>query len=377
MKILVLEPFFSGSHQKWAEGYRQHSRHDVTILSLKGRHWKWRMYGGAVSLARQYEVLKLEPDLILATDMLGLATFLGLTRAGLSRIPVAVYFHENQITYPWSPTDQDVQLGRDNQYGFINYTTGLAADAVFFNSPFHRQSFLEHLPAFLRQFPDARELQNVERIKAKSNVLPLGMELRPLQAQLAKEYSGPATILWNHRWEYDKNPEGFFKLLYRLKEEGYEFRLTVLGESYRKAPAVFSQARQKLEAHILHWGYAPDQATYAQLLQQADLLPVTSYQDFFGGSVVEAIYCNCYPLLPNRLAYPMHIPEPYQEAHLYQSEEELFQKTAKFLSAYPKSMGREAFQHFVAHYDWSTLAPKYDHAMESVVENLTKNEYGR
>ncbi len=54
MKILILEPFFSGSHRQWAEGYQRHSRHEVEILSLKGRHWKWRMFGGAVSLANDF-----------------------------------------------------------------------------------------------------------------------------------------------------------------------------------------------------------------------------------------------------------------------------------------------------------------------------------
>jgi len=49
MKILLVEPFFVGSHASWAKGYQQFSQHDVEILSLPGRHWKWRMYGGANS----------------------------------------------------------------------------------------------------------------------------------------------------------------------------------------------------------------------------------------------------------------------------------------------------------------------------------------
>ena len=39
--------------------------------------------------------------------MLDLCTFLALTRHQVRRIPVALYFHENQLTYPWSPTDLD------------------------------------------------------------------------------------------------------------------------------------------------------------------------------------------------------------------------------------------------------------------------------
>ena len=26
-------------------------------------------------------------------------------------------------------------------------------------------------------------------------------------------------ILWNHRWEYDKNPTDFFKVLYKMQEK--------------------------------------------------------------------------------------------------------------------------------------------------------------
>ena len=113
MTILIIEPFFSGSHKSWAEGYQRYSENDVKLLTLKGRHWKWRMYGGAVSLARDFEKLNIRPDLILATDMLDLTTFLALTRQETAEIPTAVYFHENQITYPWSPNDEDVKLKRD------------------------------------------------------------------------------------------------------------------------------------------------------------------------------------------------------------------------------------------------------------------------
>ena len=73
------------------------------------------MYGGAVYLAEQFNELKDGlPDLIVATDMLDLTTFAALTRHRTAGIPMVVYFHENQITYPWSPTDADVKTQRNN-----------------------------------------------------------------------------------------------------------------------------------------------------------------------------------------------------------------------------------------------------------------------
>ena len=97
MNILLLEPYCTGSHRSWAEGYKKYSKHNITILSLPGRFWKWRMHGGAVTLAKEFLKLQKYFDLILATDMLDLTTFLSLTRKQTSDIPTAVYFHENQL----------------------------------------------------------------------------------------------------------------------------------------------------------------------------------------------------------------------------------------------------------------------------------------
>ena len=66
------------------------------------------MHGGAVTLARMFMESELQPDLILTTDMLDLTIFLSLTRSRTANIPTAIYFHENQLSYPWSTTDRDV-----------------------------------------------------------------------------------------------------------------------------------------------------------------------------------------------------------------------------------------------------------------------------
>ena len=65
-----------------------------------------------------------------------------------------IYFHENQFTYPWSPNDPDVELQRDKHYGFINYSSTLCADHIYFNSKFHLDSFFIGLEKFLKQLPD-------------------------------------------------------------------------------------------------------------------------------------------------------------------------------------------------------------------------------
>ena len=69
MKILIVEPYLTGSHAAWVSEYTEHSRHDVSVLSLPGHHWKWRMHGGAVTLARHLAESGHEPDLIVGEEI--------------------------------------------------------------------------------------------------------------------------------------------------------------------------------------------------------------------------------------------------------------------------------------------------------------------
>lgn len=370
MRILLVEPYYTGSHAAWADGYRVHSAHDVVILSLGGRHWKWRMHGGSVTLARRFLASDLAPDLVIASDMLDLATFQALTRARTASVPMAVYFHENQLTYPWSPGDDDVARGRDRHYGFINYTSAMAADAVFFNSAYHLQSFYRELERFLDRFPDHNELGTVASLRARSSVLRLGLDLSRFDAfagggDLGGSADDGPLVLWNHRWEYDKNPGVFFAALRALADGGLPFRVAVLGESFARRPEAFSVAREALGERVVHFGYVQDFAAYARWLFSADVLPVTSRQDFFGASVVEAVYCGCRPLLPRRLAYPELMPETLHGTVFYDGEDEFVVRLDSMLRA-PAPVAGESLRTAMRRFDWATMAPICDRVFENV-----------
>lgn len=372
---MILEPYLTGSHAVWAEGYAAHSRHQVEILGLPGQFWKWRMHGGAVTLAKQFYALASYPDLILATDMLDLSTFLALTRDRTARLPCAVYFHENQITYPWSPGDRDILHKRDKHYGFINYITALCADTVFFNSAYHRDVFLEELPRLLKHFPDHQELIKVQEISNKSRVLYLGLDLKRLDPQTvscsrsAAENQEPPLILWNHRWEYDKNPGDFFRALDILVQKGMDFRLVVLGENFQRSSQEFQQARERLGNRILHFGYVKSRTEYSEWLQRADILPVTSHQDFFGISIVEAVYSGCFPLLPRRLSYPEIFPPEECAEFYYDDFEDLSRKLCAAVGNI-KKVRRSSLRHLLTKFSWDTMAPKYDAEMELLLKPI-------
>ncbi len=370
MNILLLEPYLTGSHQDWAEELKKYSQHSIEIYGMSGHYWKWRMHGGAVTLARRFNESNFQPDLILATDMLDLTTFLSLTRQRTAHIPTALYFHENQLTYPWSPTDKDPQLKRDNHYAFINFTSALTADKVLFNSQYHQEAFLNTLPRFLKSFPDHQETNSIESIRAKSQVLSLGIDLQKLRDLEPKEKTmyNRAVLLWNHRWEYDKNPNDFFQALFTLKDRGIDFKLVVLGKNYEKKPAIFEEARQRLADHILHFGYAESFEEYAHWLHRADIIPVTSHHDFFGVSLVQAMACDVIPLLPKRLAYPEHLPEAYQRTYFYEDERD-FLKRLQRLIFNTKVIRRQNIHQYAMVYDWKNKIGEYDRFFESMFDN--------
>lgn len=299
MNILALEPYFGGSHQAFLEGWATHSRHTFTIFDLPARKWKWRMRHAALTLAERVRAaLDSGPrwDLVFCSDMLNLAEFIGLAPPAIHALPRIAYFHENQLTYPFRYFGE-----RDFHFGFTNMTTAAAADAVWFNSAFHRGDFLGALHAALKRMPDFQPLATVDAIRMKSHIQHPGVNLPPPRGP---RLPGPLRILWAARWEHDKNPALFFDALRRLQNAGVDFRVSVVGEQFQDVPADFEQARAMLADRIDRWGYQSSRAEYIAALHEADVVVSTADHEFFGISVVEAVAAGCYPLLPRRLAYP-------------------------------------------------------------------------
>ena len=372
MKVALIEPFFTGSHRQWAKGLQKYSNHEIDLLTLKGRHWKWRMHGGAVTLARQFGEKQLRPDLLLVTDMLDLTTFLSLTRPMTAGIPAVIYMHENQLSYPWSPTDTDKDLDRDMGYGFINYTSCLAADHVLFNSDYHKTSFLSSLKELLHRFPDHNEHDNVEAIARKSTVLQPGLEPDLFSPpRYEKPVNKVPVILWNHRWEYDKGPEDFFAVLSRAQDLGLEFQLIVAGENYRKHPPIFREAREQFTGELIHFGYAESRESYLNLLNQADILPITSRQEFFGISAAEAIVSGCFPLLPDRLAFPELVAKAQWNQVGFKDNDDLFSRLCTLISSFRESRNEDYSEHLKP-LNWQVHYAAYDELFKDVLLNSPK-----
>lgn len=358
-RILFVEPFFGGSHRAFADGLSRHSRHEITFLTLPGERWRERMRRGSQELAAQALELEGRFDALVASDMLDLASFLALTRRRFGDIPAMLYFHENQFTYPRLRGER-----LNSWFGQVNYLSALAADAVAFNSAFHRDDFLralhelERVPTnWLR--PAAREV-----IATKSSVLPVGLELAALDAHRCEAEPGPPIVLWSHRWEFDKEPAVFARAMERLADEGVAFRVAIAGEPGEAPAEGFERLRTVLGDRLVQYGYAEDAAAYARLLWCSAIAVSTSRQEFFGIATAEAMYCRCWPVAPARLNYPALIPEEAHRDALYTDEAGLVALLRRLLEH--GTPDPEPCRRAAAVYAWPGVIGAWDEALEAL-----------
>jgi glycosyltransferase involved in cell wall biosynthesis len=97
--------------------------------------------------------------------------------------------------------------------------------------------------------------------------------------------------------------------LQTLAGRSMPFRLSVVGEGFRRYPEAFDQIHRQFADQIKHWGFLESREQYDQLLGEADIVLSTALHDFQGLAVLEAMASGCVALAPDRLAYREYVPE--------------------------------------------------------------------
>lgn len=326
---LVVEPFYGGSHRAFTDGLREHSAHELTLLTLPDGEWRQRMRRGAQELAAAAKQTPGDFDFVVASDMLDLPAFLSLTRPRFSGLPVMAYFHENQFTYPRLRGTKF-----NSWFGQINYLTACTADVVAFNSAFHRDDFLGALRTLAGQPNNWLVESQIDAIEVKSCVLPVGVELAWLDDfQMECDARSIPMILWNHRWEFDKAPEAFVRAIESLADEGTPFRLALCGDPGQNPYPGLLSLKDRFADRIEQFGFARSREEYARLLWRSDVVVSTARHEFFGVGMVEALYCGCFPVVPARYNYPALVPETLHARCLYKTEAELVDQLRAALGA--------------------------------------------
>ena len=81
---------------------------------------------------------------------------------------------------------------------------------------------------------------------------------------------------------------------------------------------------------------------------------------------MEAIYCNTWPILPNRLTYPEFLPAEQHKDHLYSDDAGILEKIIWAIDHIEKIRASRIC--FISEpFDWKSMAPIYDKTMRSVL----------
>lgn len=313
LDVLALEPWLGGSHAIFLESWAARSRHSIRIEGLKARHWRWRMRAGAWELARRLGDSPV-PDALLVSDYVDLPALYGFLPPAWAGVPALLYFHENQLTYP----GQDGESEPDFHLGFTNILSCLRADAIAFNSCWHRDDFREAAVNLLAQLPKPNpRLALLERLAEAAVVAP-GVDIDAIPIGAGGD--GALRIAFNHRWEHDKDPRAFLSACARAVRDGAQLELVLLGERFATSPPDLEPLLAELAPQIIHSGFAADRGDYARLLGSSDIVASTARHEFFGMAVAEGLAAGCTPLVPNRLSYPEVLGDSHS-AHLYSDSE--------------------------------------------------------
>ncbi|RUM40418.1 MAG: DUF3524 domain-containing protein, partial [Desulfocapsa sp.] len=195
--ILLLEPYYGGSHQAFLTGLMEAVDCRFTLLSLPARKWKMRMQLAAPWFAEKIIALSdqgLAFDAVLTSTFLDVAVLRSLLYGRNIHLPLAVYFHENQFSYPGQVPDP----GRF-QFSSINFTSALCADSLAFNSAYNLESFLAGIHEYVKKVSDM-DLRHLEKkIRAKSRILYPGMDFQDIDTTEPGQKSRVPVIVWNHR----------------------------------------------------------------------------------------------------------------------------------------------------------------------------------
>ncbi|KAG5865955.1 hypothetical protein JTB14_012185 [Gonioctena quinquepunctata] len=141
-------------------------------------------------------------------------------------------------------------------------------------------SFLQNINKIVKLLPDNRPNSLECAIRKKCEVLYFPVSFP--QEVTEERFSSTLHIVWPHRWEFDKGPEDFFKVMLRLKTENYSFKLSVLGGMYADVPEVFNEAKQNFTDEIIHFGYVEKREEYFQILRRSHIVLSTAKHEFFG-----------------------------------------------------------------------------------------------
>nr|XP_035946763.1 glycosyltransferase-like domain-containing protein 1 isoform X8 [Halichoerus grypus] len=351
MSLLIVEPFYGGSHKQLVD-LLQEELEDCVLYTLPAKKWHWRARTSALYFSQNIPISE-QYRILFASSVLNL-TELAALRPDLGKLKKILYFHENQLIYPVKKCQE-----RDFQYGYNQILSCLVADVVVFNSVFNMESFLTSIGKFMKLIPDhrPRDLESIIRPKCQVIYFPI-------------RFPDVSRFMPKHK------PTHLQKIL-SLKGNG------------GTAPSLalpFQQEQKGSNSESGPCNAVPQENLGSSLTQESDWRTCNSSdnssshhqekiqnatfnpRDILGGiddpqrplhivwphRWLEAVYCGCYPLCPKDLVYPEIFPAEY----LYSTPEQLSKRLQNFCKR-PDIVRKHLYKGEMTPFSWAALHGKF------------------
>lgn len=354
--ILLLSGYHALSQEQWANTLQAYGHeHRWMLLALPGRYFSWRIRGNPLSFAAlNLSALQDHCDLIIATSSVDLATLQSIYPS-LRSCTSVLYFHENQFAYPAGRASQHTV-----DWQMTSLYSALRADFLVFNSGYNKHSFLEGVSRLLKKMPDLVPKDIANTLALKSSILPVPIDDTEHKVPESNKRDS-LNVLWNHRWEWDKQPELLHEVLRLVCKQSRPITFSITGQSFRSTPDALNAISSQYSSKLTHFGFIQQRSEYERILLQSDVVLSTAIHEFQGIAVLEAASRGCIPLLPNRLSYP----EFFDTQYLYDGAGSLAQQAEAIVSrlnhwldhGLPTVFNTQRFQK-------TALAPAYREALQ-------------
>ncbi|XP_039565429.1 glycosyltransferase-like domain-containing protein 1 isoform X8 [Passer montanus] len=333
MSVLLIEPFYGGSHKQLMDLLQEELQEDCVLCTLPAKKWHWKARTSAlyfmqtVPTSSNYRIL-------FASSVLNLAELAAL-RPDLGKLKKVLYFHENQLAYPVQKCQE-----RDFQYGYNQILSCLVADVVVFNSAFNMESFLKSIGKFMKLIPDHRpkDLEKIIRPKCQVLYFPVRFpdvsrfmpehKLARLEKVIGVKRNGDA--YQSEGLPGQQESRAVMKTSDAHPESGLcepQPGLCTTQHERLPSPAAAPVQAEAPESTNPCQGEDKQRLTF----NLSNILSGLDYQQrplhiAWPHRWIEAVHCGCYPLCPKALVYPEIFPAEY----LYSTPEQLFKRLQNF-----------------------------------------------
>ena len=357
LSILALEPYYGGSHRAVLDGLVAHidaewdtahaARAQVEVAHAGRGDHHGRTGALSVGSARRF-------DLVFASTFVNLAEWRGLVGSRLASVPAIVYFHENQLVYPNRHTAE-----WDFQFPLTNITSALSAERCLFNTRVESGPLPGRDSGLPRPVPRSSTQTGRRDDRREVRGPPPALRSRGLRRRTGDAGAAMPRSCGRTGGSTTRIPRSSSPRLERSLPRVSTSRSPSRARHSRTSRSrSCAPRRSSATGSCISASPRPEPSTRG-LLASSDVAVSTAINEFFGIAMIEAAYAGCFPLVPDRLAYP----EIYPAQMRYGSSEQLVALLRSLVADRPAAgLARE----LVEPYTIETLAPRYGQVFERV-----------